>query len=81
LTRRLRGRARHGVVMDMHACLPPLPPVIALISMPFLPFVNTPGLWFGLPRMIVWSALWVILLTPAMVWSARLIDRRDEERS
>ena len=59
--------------------LPPALPVTALIVMPFVPFVNAPGLWFGLPRLMVWTVLWSLSWVPALVWSQRLIDR-DEQR-
>jgi hypothetical protein len=58
--------------------LPPAIPVIALVVMPFLPFVNTACLWLGLPRMLVWVALWSILLVPAMRWSQCLMERREQ---
>jgi hypothetical protein len=35
----------------------PTVPASALVLMPFLPFVNTDGLWFGLPRMLVRGAV------------------------
>jgi hypothetical protein len=57
--------------------LPPVIPVIALVVMPILPFVNTAGLWLGLPRMLVWVTLWSILLVPAMRWSQRLMERGE----
>jgi hypothetical protein len=60
-------------------CLPPALPVTALIVMPFLPFVNAPGLWLGLPRLMVWTVLWSLSWVPALVWSQRLMDR-DEQR-
>jgi hypothetical protein len=47
--------------------------------MPFLPFVDTPGLWFGLPRMMVWTLFWSILLVPAMRWSQRLMERAEPD--
>ncbi|MGY4649569.1 hypothetical protein [Mycobacterium sp. URHB0021] len=55
--------------------LPPVVPVLAIVLMPFLPFVNAPGLWLGLPKMMVWAAFWTICLTPAMAWSQRLMER------
>jgi hypothetical protein len=57
--------------------LPPALPVTALIVMPFLPFVNAPGL--RLPRLMVWTVLWSLSWVPALVWSQRLMDR-DEQR-
>jgi hypothetical protein len=58
---------------------PPVLPVVALVLMPFLPFVNTTGLWFGLPRMMVWGALWCAMLVPALLLSERLMARRSAE--
>jgi hypothetical protein len=40
--------------------------VVALVSTVFLPFVNTPSLWFGLPSVMVWTAVWVVLITVAL---------------
>jgi len=53
----------------------PAVPAIALALMPFLPFVNTDGLWFGLPRMLVWGAAWCVLCTPALLLTERLMTR------
>ena len=61
--------------------LPPVIPVLAIILMPFLPFVNAPGLWLGLPKMMVWAAFWTICLTPAMAWSQRLMERDERDDS
>lgn len=35
-------------------------PVLGFLSTPFLPFVNGPHLWFGVPSVLVWTAIWVI---------------------
>lgn len=48
-------------------------PVLALVLMPFLPFVNTAALWFGLPRMMVWGGTWCVLLTVALLVTERLM--------
>lgn len=48
-------------------------PVLALVLMPFLPFVNTPALWLGLPRMMVWGGAWCVLLTVALLVTERLM--------
>jgi hypothetical protein len=47
--------------------------------MPFLPFVNTDGLWFGLPRMLVWGAAWCVMCTPALLLTERLMARETTE--
>lgn len=41
-------------------------PVIALLTTVFLPFVNTPTIWFGLPSVMVWSVVWVFLITAGL---------------
>jgi hypothetical protein len=35
-------------------------PIFGFLSTPLLPFVNGPHLWFGLPSVLVWIALWVV---------------------
>lgn len=35
-------------------------PVLAFFATPFLPFVNGPQLWLGLPSVLVWGVLWTI---------------------
>ncbi|HET6499211.1 MAG TPA: hypothetical protein VFG87_00485 [Amycolatopsis sp.] len=58
----------------------PLIPALALTVMPFLPFVNSTGLWFGLPKMLVWGGVWCVLCTPAMLITERVMARRGEDR-
>lgn len=41
-------------------------PVIAFFATPFLPFVNTDALWLGMPSVLVWSAICVLLTVAAM---------------
>ncbi|WP_019074807.1 hypothetical protein [Streptomyces hokutonensis] len=55
----------------------PAVPALALALMPFLPFVNTDGLWFGLPRMLVWGAAWCVLCTPALLLTERLMATEE----
>ncbi|KPI03182.1 hypothetical protein OK074_0483 [Actinobacteria bacterium OK074] len=57
----------------------PAVPALALALMPFLPFVNTDGLWFGLPRMLVWGAAWCVMCTPALLLTERLMSRESGE--
>ena len=45
-----------------------LVPVVALVVTVFLPFVNTPALWLGLPSVMVWTAAWVLALSAALAW-------------
>ncbi|HEX3778736.1 MAG TPA: hypothetical protein VHX38_03655 [Pseudonocardiaceae bacterium] len=63
--------------------LVPAVPALALVIMPFLPFVNTTELWFGLPRMLVWGGISCALLTPAFLIAERLMarDRTTDEQS
>ena len=35
-------------------------PIVGFVITPFLPFVNGPHLWFGVPSVLVWTAIWVI---------------------
>ncbi len=58
----------------------PAVPALALVLMPLLPFLNTTGLWLGLPRLLVWGAVWVALLTPAMLLTERLMSRTEAEK-
>ncbi|MDT8914170.1 hypothetical protein [Amycolatopsis sp. PS_44_ISF1] len=59
--------------------LPPVLPVIALVLMPFLSFVNSAGLWLGMPKMLVWGGFWCLMFTPALLLSERLLARSGEE--
>jgi hypothetical protein len=58
-------------------------PVVALVATVWLPFVNTSTLWLGLPSVMVWTAGWVLAITPALAlleFSPRQLeaDRLDE---
>jgi hypothetical protein len=35
-------------------------PILGFLITPFLPFVNGPHLWFGVPSVLVWTAICVI---------------------
>jgi hypothetical protein len=61
----------------------PVLPCLALALMPVLPFVNSTGLWFGLPRMIVWASLSCAALTVSLFCTDRELHAREqrEERS
>lgn len=52
-------------------------PALAMVLMPFLPFVNTAGLWIGLPRMMVWAGGWCILLCPAFLLTEHFMAREQ----
>lgn len=45
----------------------PLVPAVALVSSVFLPFVNSSDLWWGVPSLFVWTSIWVLLITPALL--------------
>lgn len=45
-------------------------PVLGFLATPLLPFVNGPYLWFGVPSVLVWTALCVI----ATVVSLRIVE-------
>jgi len=38
-------------------------PALALCLTAFLPFVNKATLWLGLPSVMTWSIIWVVLIT------------------
>ncbi|GAB2754849.1 hypothetical protein GCM10027174_32870 [Salinifilum aidingensis] len=46
-------------------------PAVALLGTPFLPFVNAPALWFGLPSVVVWVCLWCVLTSGLLAWVLR----------
>jgi hypothetical protein len=51
--------------------------VVALVSTVWLPFVNTPTLWLGLPSVMVWTAIWVVGIT--LVLALIEFGRDDED--
>lgn len=57
-----------------------LPPLAILLS-GWLPFVNQPRLWFGMPSVMVWIGMWCLLTAP-ILWLALGTfaedDRADE---
>ncbi|MGF6882600.1 hypothetical protein ABIA39_001542 [Nocardia sp. GAS34] len=57
--------AREWSTRDLYL-LGPVLPAAALVLTPWLPFVNGPHLWFGLPSMVVWPMIWLLLLVPAL---------------
>ncbi|MET8469700.1 hypothetical protein ABZY90_08840 [Streptomyces sp. NPDC006422] len=56
-------------------------PVLAFLGTPFLPFVNGPHLWFGIPSVLAWCLLWTVGTTVALAVVDRLVfaGRSDEE--
>ena len=63
-----------------HAVL--LLPVGGLFGTPFLPFVNAPAAWFGLPSVVVWVCAWCLITSGLLAWVLRREERaglhRDE---
>ncbi|WP_406456132.1 hypothetical protein OG782_29680 [Streptomyces sp. NBC_00876] len=58
-----------------------LVPVAALLSTVWLPFVNTPHVWLGMPSILTWSVGWVVALTPALgyvEYQRGRVERRRE---
>lgn len=55
-------------------------PVVALVATVWLPFVNTATLWFGLPSVMVWTAGWVLAITPALALLEFSRDQREQDR-
>ncbi|MDI3419436.1 hypothetical protein [Streptomyces luteolus] len=55
-------------------------PVLGFLSTPFLPFVNGPHLWFGLPSVLVWCLSWTAGTTVCLALTERLarMDHADD---
>ncbi|MEY9940041.1 hypothetical protein [Streptacidiphilus sp. MAP5-3] len=53
-------------------------PVLGFFAAPFLPFVNGPHLWFGLPSVLVWAVLWTVGTTVALYAVERSADHADD---
>lgn len=56
-------------------------PIVALVATVWLPFVNTATLWFGLPSVMVWTALWVIAICPALCLLEFSARQREADRA
>jgi hypothetical protein len=52
---------------------------VGLLTAPLLGFVNRPALWFGLPSIMVWMGVLVLLITPAL--AVLEVGRSREERA
>ncbi|HEY3682471.1 MAG TPA: hypothetical protein VGL93_05505 [Streptosporangiaceae bacterium] len=52
--------------------------IVALLATVFLPFVNRSTLWFGIPPVMLWSAVGVVLLSPALGLVEYARHRRGE---
>jgi hypothetical protein len=51
---------------------------LGLLTAPLLGFVNRPVLWFGLPSIMVWMGVLVLLITPVLATLEFTRDRDDE---
>jgi hypothetical protein len=51
---------------------------VGLLTAPLLGFVNRPQLWFGLPSIMVWMGVLVLLITPVL--AVLEVGRSREER-
>lgn len=56
-------------------------PVVALVATVWLPFVNTSTLWLGLPSVMVWTAGWVLAITPALCLLEFTARQREADRA
>jgi hypothetical protein len=52
---------------------------VGLLAAPLLGFVNRPALWFGLPSIMVWMGVLVLLITPTL--AVLEVGRSREERA
>lgn len=57
----------------------PVLPALALVLMPFLPFVDTTQLWFGLPRMLVWGGASCVVLSISLLATERAMASESTE--
>lgn len=51
---------------------------VGLLAAPLLGFVNRPALWFGLPSIMVWMGVLVLLITPVL--AVLEVGRSRDER-
>jgi hypothetical protein len=54
---------------------------VAMLVTQWLPFVNGPHVWFGLPSMFVWAMVTSTLITPALALLERAHRRDRRERA
>jgi hypothetical protein len=52
---------------------------VGLLAAPLLGFVNRPALWLGLPSIMVWMGVLVLLITPVL--AVLEVGRSREERA
>lgn len=53
--------------------------ILGLLSTVWLPFVNTPALWLGIPSVMLWTILWVLALSAALAWVEFGTHHRDDD--
>jgi hypothetical protein len=53
------------------AVLGAIPPAMVGVGLA-LPEINGPHLWFGLPSLVVWVALWTAAVTPLLLLYERM---------
>lgn len=63
----------------VYICLLAVPAAAMLLTV-FLPLVNKPALWFGLPSVMVWSIIWVALTTVVLALIEWGTHHRDDQR-
>ncbi|MFT4042978.1 MAG: hypothetical protein QM673_07440 [Gordonia sp. (in: high G+C Gram-positive bacteria)] len=51
-------------------------PIVAMVITPLLPFATNPTRWFGLPAVLVWSAILVLSSVATLQVIDRLIARQ-----
>ncbi|MYT68859.1 MULTISPECIES: hypothetical protein [unclassified Streptomyces] len=56
-------------------------PVLAFLSTPYLPFVNGPHLWLGIPSVLCWCLIWTAGTTAALALVDRLAPAADDEET
>ncbi|MEU6663343.1 hypothetical protein [Streptomyces sp. NPDC046821] len=54
-------------------------PVVAFLSTPFLPFVNGPHLWFGIPSVLAWCLMWTAGTTASLALVEHFAHHTDDE--
>ncbi|MEU8485046.1 hypothetical protein [Streptomyces sp. NPDC048641] len=53
-------------------------PVLAFLSTPFLPFVNGPYLWLGIPSVLAWCLLWTAGTTASLALVEHFAQHTDD---
>ncbi|HZD67190.1 MAG TPA: hypothetical protein VE152_13925 [Acidimicrobiales bacterium] len=55
-----------------------LVPFVMILGVSFIPQINGPHLWFGLPSLLVWILAWTLAITPVLVLYERLSQRAGQ---